>query len=241
MSALSVPLPVRTPSRTSKRPGFTLIELVVTLAVASILLAVAAPAFHNAYLNSVRASRTNTFVEALSFARSQAVALRRPVVMCRSDNPMAAVPHCSGTQGWEDGWLIFLDRNRVGTGTTNQIDALDADSNRDGVLSLSDADLNGDRSLDASDAIIRRRERLVTADEADLPAESRYSLRGNANVATRIAFDSGGISANNGTIVACDARGFGYARVIVVSTGGRIQSMDHDDTRVPPGIMTCLR
>lgn len=89
------------------RPGFTLIELVVTIAIAGILLALAIPSFREITLNNQRASRVNEFVTALNYARGQALALRMDVVMCRiASDADADDPTCGGGSGWEEGWVI---------------------------------------------------------------------------------------------------------------------------------------
>ncbi|MGQ0618552.1 MAG: pilus assembly FimT family protein [Panacagrimonas sp.] len=224
----------------TKSSGFTLIELLVTLTVAGILLAIAAPSFRNAFLNSARDGRVNEFVESLVFARSKALALRKPVIMCRSGNPMAATPTCGTGDGWENGWIVYVDRDRSGA-----LGPMDADSNRDGALTiLGDADLNGDGNIGAADAIIQRRERLISVDESSVPVALRFTLRGNRPVKDKILFaDDGGITA--GSLAACDSRGLTQdTRVVVTSRAGRVQSLVYDlsDPRVREiSVRSCLR
>lgn len=228
----------------TKSSGFTLIELLVTLTVAGILLAIAAPAFRTTILNSARDSRTDEFLQAITFARSKAVTLRRSVVMCTAANPMADKPVCASKNGWENGWIIFIDRED-GPGSRGVLEDLDADSNRDGDRSELDADLNGDGGVNASDAIIQRRERLITSKEAQLPIQSRFSLRGNRPVRDKIAFKAGGlVNGVAGSIVACDSREFKeHARIIVIAApGGRTQILSPDDPRARSlSVRDCLR
>jgi len=81
--------------------GLTLIELLVTLAVLSILIAVAAPNFTNISSGNKLTAEVNGFVGALAYARSEAVTRNTTVTV-------AAVP---GTPTkWENGWTI-----KVGT------------------------------------------------------------------------------------------------------------------------------
>ena len=96
----------------SHHSGFTLIELLVAITIGSILLALAVPSFTTVVQNNRRAAYVNEFVGALIFARSEAVTLRRPVVICRSRNPNDAAPTCdsgSDGRGWHDGWVIFSE------------------------------------------------------------------------------------------------------------------------------------
>lgn len=83
--------------------GFTLIELMVTLAVLAIVLSMAAPSF-SSMLQDNRASALGSELQgALQFARSEAVKRRQSVVICRSN---AAGSSCENGTDWSGGWLV---------------------------------------------------------------------------------------------------------------------------------------
>ena len=88
--------------------GFTLVELLVVLAVAVILITVAVPGFSTLVRDNHLVSVVNRFHAAHSLARSEAVRRRRDVVICNS----AAAGTCAGHGGWEQGWLVFEDPDR---------------------------------------------------------------------------------------------------------------------------------
>ncbi len=90
--------------------GFTLIELMVTLAAGIILLAVGIPAFTTMMANNQSAAYANDLVMALNLARSEAVKRKVPVAVCASD---AANTACD-QDNWENGWLLFTDVNTNG-------------------------------------------------------------------------------------------------------------------------------
>ncbi|MBN2429426.1 MAG: GspH/FimT family pseudopilin [Deltaproteobacteria bacterium] len=102
--------------------GFTLVELIVTIAVLCIVLSIATVSFKDMlWRNQVNAA-ANDFVSALNFARSEAVTRGQVVTVCRStniistDNPATPVPSCStaaGT-GWETGYIVFVDGDADG-------------------------------------------------------------------------------------------------------------------------------
>jgi len=92
-----------------KRRGFTLVELLVVLAVGSILLAIAIPSYAFLVNTSRLAAVTNDLVTALQLARSEAIKRGTRVTVCKISDAMAAAPACSTTANWQDGWLVFVD------------------------------------------------------------------------------------------------------------------------------------
>lgn len=81
--------------------GFTLVELMVTVAVASILVMIGVPAFGDALLSSKLNSLSNNFVASVHLARSEAIKRNATVTLCAS---------ASGTtcgDDWSDGWKIL--------------------------------------------------------------------------------------------------------------------------------------
>lgn len=100
----------------SKAPGFTLIELMVTLGVLAIAVAIAAPSYVTLITNNRMAGEINDFVANLHFARSEAIKRGIPVRLCRSnDDP----PTCNApTGGWEQGWIVVVMNGAGGTAGT---------------------------------------------------------------------------------------------------------------------------
>lgn len=86
-----------------RNAGFTLIELMVTVAIAAVLLVVAVPSFVSYQRSSELTSVANSFVAGVNAARGEA--------MKRGMNAML-VP-ASGTS-WSSGWTVFVDQDRSG-------------------------------------------------------------------------------------------------------------------------------
>ena len=104
----------------NKSHGFTLLELMVVLAIVAILTMLAAPSFTRLIQSITMSSAVNTFLADMRYARSESIRRGGGVVMCRSDDPEAANANCGSgsTTGWESGWIIFHDLNNNGTRTT---------------------------------------------------------------------------------------------------------------------------
>jgi len=91
--------------------GFTLIEVMVTVAVASILLSIAIPSFSKMIERNRISSATNEFMAALMLTRSEAVTRTIPTSICVSDTGTA----CNDAlNNYAEGWVIFSDCNSDG-------------------------------------------------------------------------------------------------------------------------------
>ena len=97
------------PSSTVKRAaGFTLWELLLTLLVAGVVLALGAPSLQEFVLNSRRTADINAFVLAVQLARSEASKRGRPVVLCKSVDLLS----CGGKEiRYDSGWMVFVNED----------------------------------------------------------------------------------------------------------------------------------
>jgi type IV fimbrial biogenesis protein FimT len=71
---------IRFASRAAR--GFTLVEMVITILIAAILVAIAVPNFRNLILSNRLTTTSNEIVDALNAARVEAVKLNAPVQFC---------------------------------------------------------------------------------------------------------------------------------------------------------------
>jgi len=86
--------------------GFTLLELLMALAIAAILVSLAAPSFANIIKDNRLTTQYNELLASLSLARSEAIKRAIPVTVCKS-NDQITTPSCGGR--WHDGWLVYID------------------------------------------------------------------------------------------------------------------------------------
>lgn len=90
--------------RRTRDEGFTLIEAMVTIAVAVILMAVAVPSFSNATLRSQLRSSASDVASSAFLARSEAIKRNSVVTMCMS----ADGANCTTSGGWQQGWIVHV-------------------------------------------------------------------------------------------------------------------------------------
>lgn len=87
--------------------GFTLIELMVTVGLVAILVAIATPSMQETLQRNAQQSVLADLSNTLAFARSQAISRSQFVSVCQSSDGM----NCSiATPGdWSNGWIVFAD------------------------------------------------------------------------------------------------------------------------------------
>jgi type IV fimbrial biogenesis protein FimT len=83
--------------------GFTLIEMMVTLAVMVVLAMIAVPAFHNLTRRGQVARASNTLLADLDYARMEAVNRGLIVSLCPSTDGVT----CQTTTTYDTGWMIY--------------------------------------------------------------------------------------------------------------------------------------
>lgn len=102
--------------------GMTLIEVLITVAIAGIILAWGLPNLADYVRTSRVVSATNELLGALNAARSFAVSRSVKTVVCASNNGTS----CSGSNtNWKDGWLVFEDCNNDDTLDTGNVACAD--------------------------------------------------------------------------------------------------------------------
>ncbi len=119
-----------------RQSGFTLIELMVVLAIAAIIGFVAVPSYVSMVTNGRSFEQAQTIHSALTFARGQAVTLNRNVSACPFQGD-----RCMG-DNWAQGFAVFVDVNGDGVLDTGNAD-----------VNLNDTMLRQVASIDANDTL----------------------------------------------------------------------------------------
>ena len=101
--------------------GYTMLELVMVIAIVAILATIAMPGFKYVTTSNRIASEVNGLLGDMQFARSEAVKEGQSVTVCIAAN--ANLNSCAGAAGgnWALGWIVFLDTNN-----NQQVDAGEA-------------------------------------------------------------------------------------------------------------------
>lgn len=87
--------------------GFTLIELIVTLSIATIISVAAIPAMYTIITKQQIRSQAYELVASINLTRSEAIKRGHPVMLCKSEDGQT----CEEDIEWDRGWLIFADTN----------------------------------------------------------------------------------------------------------------------------------
>ncbi len=98
--------PVSVRSKRGMR-GFTLIELIVAMAMVGILVAIAVPSFASLVNGNRLTASVNELAAGIQSARMEAIRRNSRVVLCRSDDGST----CNGGAGSWKGWISFVDAN----------------------------------------------------------------------------------------------------------------------------------
>ncbi|KFZ39231.1 methylation site containing protein [Shewanella mangrovi] len=94
--------------------AFTLVELMVTIAVAAILLTVGVPSLKSLYDGYRGSSSISEIQQTLAFARNQAISYGRPVGVCANSS------NTSCGSDWSNGVLVYAT-TAGSTDTVNQV------------------------------------------------------------------------------------------------------------------------
>ena len=88
-----------------------MLELMVTVAIATLVLSVGVPSFTTMVQNNRMIAQTNALIGSLNVARAEALKVNTQVTICKSDDNAT----CDNGLNWQDGWIVFIDNDANGT------------------------------------------------------------------------------------------------------------------------------
>ena len=190
------------------RKGFTLIELVVVIAIAAILLAVAVPSIMSFVQSNRIAAISNDLQQTFLSARNNAVRTGVPVAVCASSSNGG----CNASS-FNAGWVAFADLNRNGA-----------------LLIASSTNFGNAVASGTTDLVVLRR--------SDVNANLRLSVSTASSVTSYRYLPTGRAEMYNGTwgapasLLVCDSSSnTSLAKKIVFTSSGRpyVSALDVGD------------
>jgi type IV fimbrial biogenesis protein FimT len=94
-----------------KHSGFTIIELLVTMAVFGVLAAIAFPQMAGFSDNNRMVSQVNNLSANLQYARSEAIRRVRSVT----------IETLNGSANWDSGWQVYVDTDNDGSAQASEL------------------------------------------------------------------------------------------------------------------------
>lgn len=90
--------------------GFTLYELLISIALTALILTLAAPSFQSLIERNSISVEATKILSLLSYVRTEAIKRNSSVSLCPSLNGL----ECDAGSSWMDGWIVFSDQAKPG-------------------------------------------------------------------------------------------------------------------------------
>lgn len=94
----------------SRSRGYTFVEITIVTAIIGMLSTVALPAMRNVYERQQLSGALHALSAQFASARSSAITLGTNISVC----PSVGDGRCTGEFDWSDGWIMYLDPNKLG-------------------------------------------------------------------------------------------------------------------------------
>lgn len=131
--------------------GFTIIELMMTIALGAVLMALAVPSYTAMVKNNCLTTKTNGVISAIQLARSAAISARQDISFAPTCTLDATAAACTDTSDeFGSGVIVFRDINSDGFPDS----VVDEDTNSNGALDAGeDLNLNGVLDTDLTEIV----------------------------------------------------------------------------------------
>lgn len=115
--------------------GFTLVELLLTIVILSITVAIAVPLFTKTIRDNEIIALRDKLLSSFQFARTESVTRNANVSLCPSTDGAT----CTNGSDWTDGWIVYIDAN---AGNTSAVGTLLKVVQENNTLNVAHAGLN---------------------------------------------------------------------------------------------------
>lgn len=98
-------------TRRAHERGFTLMELMITVALAALVLGFGIPSFRTMMSNSRLTTQSNEFIGVINYARSEAITRNSPIIFCRAATELD--DECDPDDGNWPAWILLTEAGDV--------------------------------------------------------------------------------------------------------------------------------
>lgn len=127
-----------TPLERTRQNGFSLAELMITVAIVAIIASVALPRFNDLIVQTRLSSQANELVAAVSLARTAAIETGEGGGLCPANADQTG---CGGS--WQNGWVAWADRNGNGSADVGEVLSVGSISDQDTLAGLAELRFDG--------------------------------------------------------------------------------------------------
>ena len=100
--------------------GWTLVELMIALALGGLMLSLAVPGYRDWIATYQLTTRAEQLAGSLALARAEAIKRGARVNLCRAADGRHCADGAAPAPGWEAGWLVFVDADRDGRNAADE-------------------------------------------------------------------------------------------------------------------------
>jgi type IV fimbrial biogenesis protein FimT len=126
------------PLETPRNAGFSVVELMIIVAIVAIVATIAVPSFNDLIVQNRLSSQTNELIAGVGLARTAAIETNSGGGFCPAN---ASQSGCGGS--WQNGWLVWADANGNGNADPDEVLSVGTVNEKDLLAGLPEIRFDG--------------------------------------------------------------------------------------------------